>query len=226
MDQLDLIRAFRRTLPERRPDARERARQALVARMAGPQRVARRRWRPPGGGVRTALAGTAALAATAGVVAAAMLGGPASTDRSPARPTASVASSEQPAEPTAQLSSSYRDYLRFASRMIRLELRTGPERGAVPMGIASFCGRSELGAIERLVIQTLTASGVPRGAPAPGVELAGDLTESSGLRPCRYADFGVERARAVYSGQLPTSNLMPEAQAALTGQGLVAKPLL
>jgi hypothetical protein len=221
MDELDLIRAFRRSLPERRPDARERARQALVARMAGSQRAARRRWRPPGGGVRMALAGTAALAAAAGVVAAGMLGGQAPTDRSPG-PIPSAAASEQPAPATEQRSSSYREYVRFASRMIRLELRTGPERGAVPMGIASFCRQSELGAIERLVIQTLTASGVQRGAPALGAELA----EPSGLRPCRYANFGVERALAVYSGLLPASNLMPEAQAALTGQGLVAKPLL
>jgi hypothetical protein len=130
------------------------------------------------------------------------------------------------AEVAVPVSSSYRDYLHFASRMTRVDLRTGAERVELA-AVASFCAQAELAEIERLAIETLSASGWPRGTPVLDEGTAIELAESIGVSgSCRYARFGVERAWAVYGGQLPVSNLMPEAQWALPGRGLVGKPLL
>lgn len=216
MDQLDLIRAFRRQPASQRPDARARARTALQAHIAG-TRPAPARPRAPRRWFRRHTLSVAAVATAIGAAVAVLLlvqglrGGSAPPER---------AAASLPA------SSSYRDYVRFASRMTRLDLRTGAERTGLPAA-ASFCAQAELAEIERLAIETLTAAGLPRGRPVlqggVPIELAESIDQGSA---CRYAAFGIERARAVYGGLLPVSNLMPDAQSALPELGLVAKPLL
>jgi hypothetical protein len=227
MDQLHLIRAFRGRAAAQRPDAKARARRALVEHMAeAPPRTARLRLpRPPF--VRHTL--SVAVTVTALAAAAAIPLIQALRDEpAPAPPAASAAQASPAvdAEVAVPVSSSYREYLHFASRMTRVELRTGAARVELTAA-ASFCAQAELAEIERLAIQALSASGWPRGTPVLEEGAAIELAERVGVSgSCRYAGFGVERARAVYGGLLPVSNLMPEAQWALPGRGLVGKPLL
>jgi hypothetical protein len=225
MDQLDVIRGFRRRLEAPRPQAKERARRALQEHMVATPQPGRPLPRRP----FPRQAASVAVVATvlAGAVAAALLVQGLRDGASPAQP-ASIARSA-PSESVSDsqpVAGSYRDYLQFASRMTRLEIRTGAERGNLAAG-ASLCAKEELAQIERVAIETLTAAGLPRGRPVLGgraaVELAAEPHVSGA---CRYAGFGIERARAVYRGLLPASNLMPEAQSALPGLGAIGKPLL
>jgi hypothetical protein len=224
MDQLDLIRGFRRQLAALRPDAKARARRALQEHMTAATPSPPRPRVPRIPFPRHTLSVAAVATAIGAAVAVVLLLQGVRDGSSPARPAAVVAQPSPPDSAGASLpvSASYRDYLQFASRMTRLDLRTGAERTELPAG-ASFCAQAELAEIERLAIETLTAAGWPRGRPVLDGGVAVELDESSA---CRYAGFGVERARAVYAGLLPASNLMPEAQGALPGLGLTGKPLL
>jgi len=219
MDQLDLIRSFRRQLAVQRPDAKARARRALQEHMTGavPSAPRPRMPRPPF--PRHTLSVAAVATAVAGALAVFLLVQGLRDDGSPA-PTAEARSAA-----SLPVSGSYRDYLQFASRMTRIELRTGASRAELPVG-TSYCAQAELAEIERLAIETLTAAGVPRGRPVLDGGVAVELGDTIDGSACRYGGFGVERARAVYGGLLPASNLMPEAQGALPEVGLIGKPLL